>query len=166
MHGSTILLPAYETKVLINLKGKQMEMKNETLINFKGKLVDIGCGDDVILNLQFYTDDGVYIGGIDEVNNIIHKYGIKPELAEVGNQVCSIGKSLKDGKWYGWSHRAIYGFEIGSTISKGDCCASSGYTNEYLKEHPEEDTRLKVGFTAQTEEDCKKMAIAFAASVS
>lgn len=32
-----------------------------------------------------------------------------------------VGFSPKDGKWYGWSHRAIYGFEIGSTCSKGDC---------------------------------------------
>lgn len=31
------------------------------------------------------------------------------------------GFSPKDGKWYGWSHRAIYGFEIGSTCKKGDC---------------------------------------------
>ena len=32
-----------------------------------------------------------------------------------------VGFSPKDGKWYGWSHRAIYGFEIGSTCKKGDC---------------------------------------------
>lgn len=32
-----------------------------------------------------------------------------------------VGFSPKDGKWYGWSHRAIYGFQIGSTCQKGDC---------------------------------------------
>lgn len=32
-----------------------------------------------------------------------------------------VGFSPKDGKWYGWSHRAIYGFMIGSTCNKGDC---------------------------------------------
>jgi len=32
----------------------------------------------------------------------------------------SLGKS-EDGKWYGWSHRAIYGFEIGDTITKDTC---------------------------------------------
>jgi hypothetical protein len=32
-----------------------------------------------------------------------------------------VGFSPKDGKWYGWSHRAIYGFEIGSTCKIGDC---------------------------------------------
>jgi len=32
-----------------------------------------------------------------------------------------VGFSPKDGKWYGWSHRAICGFHIGSTCKKGDC---------------------------------------------
>lgn len=35
----------------------------------------------------------------------------KPELAHPNNKVCSIGLSKKDGKWYGWSHRAIHGFK-------------------------------------------------------
>lgn len=32
-----------------------------------------------------------------------------------------VGFSPKDNKWYGWSHRAIYGFEIGSTCKKPGC---------------------------------------------
>ena len=32
-----------------------------------------------------------------------------------------VGFSPKDNKWYGWSHRAICGFEVGSTCKKGDC---------------------------------------------
>jgi len=32
-----------------------------------------------------------------------------------------IGFSPKDDKWYGWSHRAIFGFKVGSTCKKGDC---------------------------------------------
>ena len=30
-----------------------------------------------------------------------------------------LGKGC-DGKWYGWSHRAIHGFAIGDKIKKGD----------------------------------------------
>ena len=37
---------------------------------------------------------------------------------------------------------------------------------EYLKDHPEEDKALPIGFEARTEEDAKRMAIAFADSVS
>ena len=31
------------------------------------------------------------------------------------------GWSEKEQKWYGWSHRAIFGFGIGSKVSRGDC---------------------------------------------
>ena len=82
------------------------------------------------------------------------------------SNVCSIGFSEKDNKWYGWSHRAIYGFKIGDVVKKGDCCALSGLTEEYLKKHPEEDCSLPIGFKAKSLADCKKMAIAFADSVS
>jgi hypothetical protein len=35
--------------------------------------------------------------------------------------VVSIGFNPVESKWYGWSHRAMYGFTIGSTCKKGDC---------------------------------------------
>ena len=43
---------------------------------------------------------------------------IAPEKAEPGHSVCSIGKSAKDGKWYGWSHRAYYGFKTKAAAKK------------------------------------------------
>jgi len=122
-----------------------------------------------------YNQYGQYVGDIDNLKQLLDK-GIIPELkpsslAKVNSgdkhpYTCSIGKSIKDGKWYGWSHRAIYGFEIGDKVKEGDCTASSGWTEEYIKDHPEEDLSLPVGFEAKTEEDCKRMAIAFADSVS
>ena len=51
--------------------------------------------------------------------------------------VCSIGFSEKEQKWYGWSHRAIYGFGIGSKVSKGDCAYVPSNLEEFL-----EDTKL------------------------
>lgn len=88
------------------------------------------------------------------------------QKAHPENKVCSIGCNPEEGKWYGWSHRAMCGFKIGDTVKVGDCCASSGWTETYLKEHPEEDNSLPVGFGAKTECDTKRMAIAFADSVS
>ena len=32
-----------------------------------------------------------------------------------------LGFNPKEQKWYGWSHRAIYGFGVGSECKKGDC---------------------------------------------
>lgn len=73
----------------------------------------------------------------------LEKHGI--ETKSVG-----LGFSEKEQKWYGWSHRAIFGFGIGDEVKEGDCCASE----------------LPIGFKAKTLEDAKKMAEAFSESVS
>ncbi len=116
-----------------------------------------------------YNERQEYIGNIKTLENLL-KHGIIPELIPAKikekNTVCSIGKSVKDNKWYGWSHRAMHGFQVGDKIKQGDCAASSGWTQEYLDQHPEEDRSLPIGFEAKTEADCKRMAIAFAESVS
>lgn len=53
-----------------------------------------------------------------------------------------------DGKWYGWSHRAVYGFGIGDTVKKGDVAYKG---REY---------------TIKTEEQARETAKAFADGVS
>ena len=80
--------------------------------------------------------------------------------------MCSIGFNKSKKKWYGWSHRALFGFGIGDKVKKGDVCASPGSIPEYIAEHPEEDVSLPVGFKAKTLDDAKLMAIAFADGVS
>lgn len=120
---------------------------------------------DVIVS-SAYTPDGKYIGNSKDAHFLVVKKGIKPELSDPTHNVCSIGFCEKEQKWYGWSHRAIYGFGVGDTVKKGDCTASSGYTDEYLTEHPEDDTSLPVGFKAKDLVDAKRMAMAFASSVS
>ena len=121
-------------------------------------------GDDFNMKIA-YTYNGDYIGGPETAYNLCVKRGILPQKRTENSNVCSIGYSQKDGKWYGWSHRAIYGFKIGDIVKKGDCCTSSGWTEEYLKDHPDNDV-LPIGFEAKIKEDCKRMAIAFASSVS
>lgn len=130
--------------------------------------------DEVVLKSAYTAPEGNYIGSSRWAHRLIVKRGIKPEPREPASQganngrgrTCSIGFCEREQKWYGWSHRAIYGFCIGDVVEEGDCCASSGWTDEYLIEHPEEDLSLPVGFQAQTLEDCRRMAIAFAESVS
>lgn len=113
---------------------------------------------------SFYNKDGKYIGALEDFKRLVIDRGIEPETYNE-HRVCSIGKSTRDGKWYGWSHRAIYGFTIGDKVKKGDCCASSGWV-EGCEEYKNDPYILPVGFKAKTEEDCKKMAMAFASSVS
>lgn len=112
-----------------------------------------------------YAPDGGYIG-TPEYAAKLRKRGVMPELSRPDNNVCSIGFCEEEQKWYGWSHRAFYGFGIGDSVKEGDLCATSGWTDEYLAEHPEEDVSLPVGFVAETLDDCRRMAVAFAGAVS
>ncbi len=98
-----------------------------------------------------YNPHGEYIGTARNAHYLCVKRGIAPIKANPKHSVCSIGYCSRDGKWYGWSHRAIYGFKVGDTIKKGDCTA---------------DGPLPLGFTALDIEDALMMAEAFAASVS
>lgn len=122
-------------------------------------------GDKAIPMLSAYNLNGDYIGNAKTAYFLCRKKGIKPELAGHNGKVCCIGFCKKEQKWYGWSHRAIFGFGIGDIVKEGDCTASSGWTEECLKEHPDWNLSLPVGFEANTLDDAKRMAIAFADSV-
>ena len=120
-----------------------------------------------------YTPEGFYIGNERKAKFLIEEKGIKPEIApEIPskcdsnpNKVCSIGFCEKEQKWYGWSHRAIFGFGIGYVAKKGACVCSSGWTQECLEEHPDWDRSVPVGAEVITLDDAKMFAIAFADSV-
>lgn len=97
-----------------------------------------------------YSAGGVYVGDI-ETADFLAEIGIIPEPSTDQSSVCSIGFSEKDQKWYGWSHRAMCGFGIGSIAKDGDIVCDEG---------------LPVGFEAKTLDDAKMMAVAYAANVS
>lgn len=132
----------------------------------------LAIGEHMYVMTSVYNINMVYVGDM-KTAKILHKRGIVPEPIPWDgvedykeSRVCQIGWSEKNQKYYGWSHRAICGFKIGDEVKEGDCCTSSGFVEEYIKEHPEKDKSLPVGFIARTKEDCKRMAIAFANSVS
>lgn len=95
-----------------------------------------------------YTPSGAYIGNPKNARYLV-KRGIIPELRTPDSNVCSIGYSPKDRKWYGWSHRAIYGFGIGSKITDKTTIADKW-----------------AGKTVQSLEEAKEVASDFAESVS
>ena len=101
-----------------------------------------------------YTPRGEYIGTPKAARFLCVKRGIHPELRTPDSNVCSIGFSSKDVKWYGWSHRAIFGFKIGSTCKKGDC--------HYIPKS----SGGKGAWKAKTISDARQMAIDFAGGVS
>ena len=115
--------------------------------------------------VSVYTQDNKYIGTISDLEHFF-ELGIYNIQAYNNNQVCSIGFNDQEQKWYGWSHRAMCGFGIGHVVKEGNCEATTGWTEEYIKEHPEENLGMPVGFECKTLDDCKKCAMAFADSVS
>jgi len=130
------------------------------------ELMDVITSKDHVIVKSAYTPTGDYLGNDRMAYFLCVKRGIKPEKASPTHSVCSIGFCEGEQKWYGWSHRAICGFKIGDVVEEGDCTNSSGWTEEYLREHPEEDRSLPVGYTAVDLDGAKRMAIAFAESVS
>ena len=66
------------------------------------------------------TPAGHYIGDPRTAHMLCKKIGIAPEVLR-GHKVCSIGFCEREQKWYGWSHRAIYGFGVGSHVKPGNC---------------------------------------------
>lgn len=113
-----------------------------------------------------YSPSGDYIGNSVWGHRLVAKRGIAPEKSSQNHSVCSIGFCERDQKWYGWSHRAIYGFGIGYVVEDDSVCDSPGLTDDYLVDHPEADRSLPVGFEVKTLDDAKMAAIAFADGVS
>jgi hypothetical protein len=77
-------------------------------------------GEDFTMKTA-YTLSGDYIGDTKRAYWLCKKLGIAPEKISDDHNVCSIGFCEKEQKWYGWSHRAMFGFGIGSKCKKGDC---------------------------------------------
>lgn len=73
---------------------------------------------DDVMRSAYSTKDGSYIGNVQTAQQLTRK-GILPE-AIPGNKVASIGFCEAEQKWYGWSHRAIFGFGVGHNVKKGD----------------------------------------------
>ena len=123
------------------------------------------AGGSVVEMLVCFTPSGHYIGD-ERIAKMLCGRGIAPELVDAEASVCSIGFAAKEQKWYGWSHRAIYGFGIGYVAKEGDSCTTSGFIESYAKAHPELDRSVPVGFTVNTLGDARRVAIAFADSVA
>ena len=81
------------------------------------------------------NEEGHYIGNIKTARFLCEKMGIRPELISPDHNVCSIGWCEAEQKWYGWSHRAIYGFGIGSWVKPGDCAYTSDTPEGLIDQH-------------------------------
>lgn len=88
------------------------------------KVVPSGIPGDEDGEVYVTKEGDLYITrvGMEQNVDFLAKRGITENLQSVDNStVICVGFSPKDDKWYGWSHRAIYGFTVGSTCKKGNC---------------------------------------------
>jgi hypothetical protein len=76
--------------------------------------------------------DGSYIGNI-ELAEKLKGLGIAAQ-ARPGGGVASIGFCESEQKWYGWSHRAMCGFGVGSKVAKGDCAYVPADWNDLIED--------------------------------
>jgi hypothetical protein len=79
-----------------------------------------------------YTLGDQYIGTPKWAYRLCKQYGIKPEYRTPHSRTCSIGWSEEKQQFFGWSHRAICGFGIGSTVKPGDCAFQPASRDEFI----------------------------------
>lgn len=122
------------------------EIVNDRIFGGDGGLEMVNC---------YSSDTGHWIGDAKTARLLCKKLGLRQlQKAHPNHCVCSIGFNEKDQKWYGWSHRAIFGFGIGDMF--------------FEEEYGDEDTNFSEhgSVPIKTLDDAKMAAINFAASVS
>lgn len=105
---------------------KKVTKKLQKFIDSISTIGDSEISDD---NGRIYYSrvDGSYLTrvGMENDLNFLLKLGVTDQIQSInGGNSSRIGFNPIEQKWYGWSHRAIYGFGIGSECKKGD----SGYS--------------------------------------
>lgn len=90
--------------------------------------------DNMIMKVA-YNQNGDYIGDSKTAHRLVVRRGIIPELARPDNRVCSIGFCEKEQKWYGWSHRAMFGFGVGSTVKREDCAFTADNPEDMIEDY-------------------------------
>lgn len=100
---------------------KEVAYKTTMDTGFDGSLSEVYKSkfDDSYITHIGMEDDIKFLAEIEITEELTHGVGFSP----------------KDNKWYGWSHRAIYGFNVGSTCKKGDCHFVADNPEELIDDH-------------------------------
>ena len=106
------------------LKTKKVSKKLQKFINSIAVIGNSNIPNDDC-KIYYSKVDGAYLTrvGMENHLNFLLKRGITEQIQDGYGEpnTCCIGFNPIEKKWYGWSHRAIFGFGIGSECKKGDC---------------------------------------------
>lgn len=91
---------------------------------------------------------------------------IKSQKRDPSHSAYSFGKSEADGKWYGWSHRAIAGFGAGDKVT-GDSEGKKQTPGKNPDGTPDWDNiKWQEDFTIKNDDHAREVAMQFADNVS
>lgn len=114
-------------------------------------------GDDGQVYLSKH--DNSYVGrvGMSEDDGTVKYLRDKniTMLQTSNGKVSCLGFCSEEGKWYGWSHRAIYGFGVGSEVSKGDCAYSAATPEDLIESHVMFWSDISDERTKQARDECQ-----------
>lgn len=118
-------------------KPKSVSKKLQEFINSIANI-----GDSTIPNdngkVYYSKVDGAYLTrvGMENELNFLLKKGITEQIQDGYGEpkTCCIGFNPIEQKWYGWSHRAIFGFGIGSECKKGQCHYKPSNKEEFMED--------------------------------
>jgi hypothetical protein len=127
-------------------------LKSEKLKGYEIRTVEhdgAGSGVPNWIDVAAYTPKGEYIGTPELASWLVDEMGIVrfEKIMSRDNKV-SIGQD-SEGNWYGWVWSKVRKFSIGDTVEHDDWAL-----NNYLPS----------GFVAETDEDARRMAVAYVRS--
>ncbi len=129
------------------------------LYNVVEDIVQIGSKPgDTAATISIMNKAGEYAGPAEDVRKFFDEHAIAPEMRTEDANVCTVGWSEKERKYYGWSHRATFGFGIGDKIYEPGFCFPDPHAMIPANERGTE--------TIQTKEDARRSASNYAEDVS
>ena len=100
-----------------------MESKVARTIALLERVAEVKHDPDIDCSTWVSKIDGTFIAieGNEKTVMFLVKNGITEWIQGTGGRTACIGFNSKKGKFYGWSHRAMFGFGTGSKVVLGDC---------------------------------------------
>lgn len=116
---------------------KKVPKKLQEFINSIANIGKSNIPDDDC-DIYYSKIDGSYLTrvGMEDSLNFLFNRGITDEVQDGYGEpkTACIGFNPIEQKWYGWSHRAIYGFGIGSECKKGSCGYYPSYKEDFIED--------------------------------
>lgn len=115
---------------------KKVSKKLQKFINSIAKIENSRIPNDN--GKSYYSKiDGSFLTrvGMEENLNFLLKRGITEQIQDGYGEpkTCCIGFNPIEQKWFGWSHRAIFGFGIGSVCKQGNCGFEPSNKDEFIE---------------------------------